>query len=101
MSRCWVLAAALLALGSEANAAFPPQPTRTPLLRAVDLDIGESQWVELSDGTSVQIKLLALDERRDPIRDAVRAARVKVEVNNEVVELTAAMYRLPTAVGRT
>jgi murein DD-endopeptidase MepM/ murein hydrolase activator NlpD len=64
----------------------------------VDLDIGESGQVELGNGTRAQVKLLALDEVRDPIRDAVRQARVKVEVNGQVVELPSATYHLPTTV---
>ena len=40
-----------------------------PLLRAVDLEIGESAEVELSDGSSAQVKLVAVDETRDPSGD--------------------------------
>ena len=64
----------------------------------LDLDIGESQRVQLCDGTTAQIKLLSLAETRDPIRDAVRQARVTIEVNGQTIELTSATYRLPTTV---
>jgi hypothetical protein len=46
-----------------------------------------------------EVKLLALDESRDPIRDAVRRAVVRVEVNGETVKLTSATYHLPRTVG--
>ncbi len=88
----------LVGLTLGARAAGPPAPTRTPLLRAVDLDVGESSTVELSNGTSAQVKLLALDELRDTIRDGVRRAEVKLEVNGQPINLTSGTYRLPITV---
>lgn len=70
-----------------------------PLLRVVDLEIGESAEVELSNGSLAKIRLLAIDETRDPLRDAVRKAEVTVEVNGEKVQLQAANYQLPVTVG--
>jgi murein DD-endopeptidase MepM/ murein hydrolase activator NlpD len=81
-----------------AGAAGPPAPLRTPLVRVVDLDLGESRAVELGDGKRAQVKLVALDEARDSIRNAVRAAQVKVEINGQTIDLTSATYRLPTTV---
>src|SRR5262249_25785693 len=75
--------------------AGPPRPTRTPLSRAVDLSVGESQTVELSNGTPVTVKLLTLDERRDPIRAAIREATVALEVNGRPVVLSSGNYNLP------
>jgi murein DD-endopeptidase MepM/ murein hydrolase activator NlpD len=77
----------------------PPAPTRTPILRAVDLDVGESQTVELADGSKATIRLVKLEERRDPIRGAVREARATVEVNGASATLVSANYRLPVEVG--
>ena len=37
--------------------AEPPKPTLTPLMRAVDLKVGESQEVELDGGKKVTVKL--------------------------------------------
>jgi len=71
-----------------------------PLLRVVDLNVGETANVELSDGETVAVKLISLDERRDAIRNAVREARVKVQVNDEVLELVSATYRLPVKTGK-
>ncbi len=75
--------------------AWPPPATREPLLRAVDLNIGESAEVTLSNGTKAVAKLLDLQEQRDTMSHAVRVARVKVEVNGETVWLTSANYNLP------
>ncbi len=71
----------------------------TPLLRTVDLNVGETQTIELCDGTSSTVRLLALSESRDDLRGAVRHANVLVEVNGEQKTLTAAFYRLPVEVG--
>ena len=68
------------------------------LVRVIDLNIGESKTVRLCNGTDVSVKLVNLHERRDPIRQAVREARVKIEVNGKAVELTSATYHLPTLV---
>ena len=75
------------------------QPPLEPLLRVVDLNVGESRRVMLSDGTPATVKLLGLDERRDPIRGAVRVARVTVQVNGSRAELVSATYHLPKTVG--
>ena len=88
----------LLILSIGASAAGPPAPTRIPRLRAVDLDLGEARQVDLADGTKAQVKLLAIDEVRDTIRDAVRRAVVKVEVNGQAIELISATYHLPRTV---
>ena len=81
-----------------ARADGPPSPTRSPRVRVVDLDVGESAEVELCDGSKARVKLLAVEETRDPIRSAVRKAQAKVEVNGQAVELTSATYHLPTTV---
>ena len=78
----------------------PSEPTRKPLVRVVDLDVGESRRITLSDGSEVDVKLIELRETRDDLRDAVRRAVVHVEVDGERVELTSATYRLPVTVGR-
>jgi murein DD-endopeptidase MepM/ murein hydrolase activator NlpD len=88
----------MLVFGSESRAAGPPEPTRTPILRVVDLDTGESAQVRLSDGKTATVKLLGVEETRDAIRNAVRRARVKLEVNGQPVTLSAGNYNLPTTV---
>ncbi|MDT8303556.1 MAG: hypothetical protein RQ760_18900, partial [Sedimentisphaerales bacterium] len=45
-----------------------------PLVRVVDLDVGETLQVTLHDGTGVTVTLLELTEKRDSVRNAVRRA---------------------------
>lgn len=66
-----------------ANAAErePSSSAVEPLVRVVDLDVGETTSVELCDGRRVDVELLELHETRDPIRQAVRSALVLVAVD--------------------
>ncbi len=82
-----------LALGDEL-----PRPTMPVSMRTADLNVGESQEVIMADGRKVAVRLLDLQETRDPLREAVRRAEVVVEVNGQKVTLVSANYRLPTAV---
>jgi len=75
------------------------EPQLAPLVRVADLDIGESQTVELSNGAAIAVKLIDLKEVRDNIRNAVRRATVKVEVAGQVVSLVSSTYHLPVTVG--
>jgi murein DD-endopeptidase MepM/ murein hydrolase activator NlpD len=95
-----LLLTALVALGPIVSlSAQPPPPTRTPLVRAVDLNVGESQEIALANGQKVLVKLLDLRETRDELRNAVRRAEVQVEVSGQRVSLVSANYRLTTTVG--
>lgn len=72
----------------------------SPLLRVVDLDIGETVKLKLSDGTPATVKLLSIKETSDTMSKAVRRAEVAVEVNGKRVDLISANYHLPiTAAG--
>jgi murein DD-endopeptidase MepM/ murein hydrolase activator NlpD len=93
------LSACFTGQAAPARAEGPPAPARDPLHRVVDLDVGESRQVVLRDGKKAEVKLLALEESRDSIRDAVRRAVVKVEINGHEIELTSATYHLPQNVG--
>ena len=87
--------------GSKAESAAlggSPKPKIEPLVRVVDLEIGESQVVELCDGSKATVKLLGLEESRDDIRNAVRKAVAMVQINAETVSLVASTYRLPTTI---
>lgn len=79
--------------------ALSAAPQLTPLVRVADLDLGEAQTVELANGASVTVKLLDLTEVRDNLRNAVRRATVKVDVDGKVVSLVSSTYRLPVTVG--
>jgi len=96
----FVVVAAWLAwiCGRQGLSAGPPEPSRTPLVRAIDLNIGELQEVTLCDGKKATVKLLDLHETRDTVCEAVRAARVKVEVNGQPITLVSATYHLPTTI---
>lgn len=99
MMRHWfIVVSSLLALMQDVFAQ-PPQPVVEPLVRVVDMSLGESRSVELAGGGQATVRLLDLQETRDPIRDAVRKARVRVEVNGQEVWLTSANYELPKTVG--
>jgi murein DD-endopeptidase MepM/ murein hydrolase activator NlpD len=90
---------ALLAALSVAQVTARDHAAHKPLLRTVDLDRGESQLIELADGTKARVKLLAVEEERDGVRSAIRQARVRVEVNGQTTTLISANYRLPITVG--
>ncbi len=74
-------------------------PAIDPILRAVNLNIGESCDLKLSDGSSAAVKLVNLREIRDDLRQAVREAHVTVEVNGQRATLIGYNYHLPTMVG--
>lgn len=93
-----VLSVLAIAARAPAISAELPPPARTPLVRAVDLNVGEEAEVELCDGSRARVKLLDLKETRDSVRGAVRKAVVKVEVNGQPTELVAASYHLPTTI---
>ncbi|NQU24606.1 MAG: peptidoglycan DD-metalloendopeptidase family protein [Candidatus Nealsonbacteria bacterium] len=90
----WFFVAGAVGVAQEDN-----KPTIEPLQATVDLRVGQSAQVKLCDGKTATVKLLDLQETRDALRNAVRQARVTVEVNGEKVTLTSAFYRLPTVAG--
>jgi murein DD-endopeptidase MepM/ murein hydrolase activator NlpD len=90
---------------TQVQAALPAAPVQTqqpaaaqPLVRSVDLAVGEEQELVLADGSRVRVKLLSLEETRDSLRQAVRQARVKLQLNGTSLMLTAATYHLPVSV---
>src|SRR5256885_16723572 len=74
-------------------------PARLPLVRALALDVNESQEIELADRTRARVKLLSLTETRDTLRNAVRQALVTVQINGQSLVLTSATYHLPIKFG--
>lgn len=76
------------------------QPTLKPIVRVVDLSVGEETRVTLSNGEQVKVKLLDLKETRDAIRQAVRSALVTVQVDGQKITLESGMYNLPQTIGR-
>ena len=70
-----------------------------PLVRVADLGVGETQEVELSNRFITTVKLLAVNNSRDPIRDAIRKAEVEVEIDGIKTTLNCGNYQLPVVVG--
>jgi murein DD-endopeptidase MepM/ murein hydrolase activator NlpD len=87
-----LLVAALL-MGTDGK----DEPRRL-LFATVDLDRGESQAVQIADGTRANVKLLDVQETRDSLRSALRLAQVKVEINGSPITLASGNYRLPVTV---
>ncbi|MDO8544025.1 MAG: PKD domain-containing protein [Opitutaceae bacterium] len=81
-----------------AAAAKPPEPTRQPVRQVLDLDIGQTQQVQFANGAKATVRLVDIAVQRDTLSEAVRGARVKVEVNGIPVTLGCANYTLPVAV---
>src|SRR5579872_3546070 len=69
---------------------------RASLVRVADLNVGETQEVELCNGRKVSVELLNLKETRDSVRSAVRRAEVAVEVDGRKIKLVSSNYNLPT-----
>ncbi len=90
--------AASLASRPGAHAVEPPLPTKAPLVRSVDLNVGGTAAVELCNGKKVTVKLIEVKETRDDIRAAVRSARVQVEIDGTPVTLASGNYELPRTV---
>lgn len=85
-------------LATQISAADGPAPL-DPLVRAVDLDVGETATVTLSDGLKTSVKLIDVNEIRDDVCFAVRRAEVTVEVNGQRCQLVSATYHVPQVVG--
>jgi PKD domain/Peptidase family M23 len=98
MRRYLLCTGLLVVVGSVSAVAGSPEPTLTPIVRVVDLDPGDTAQVILADGEHASVKLLDVEETRDEVRNAVRQARVRIEVNGQVVTLTSGMYNLPVRV---
>ena len=86
----------LLALSGVCQAAAKLKPLRVVAL----MDVGESKDVKLSNGQTVNLKLISVDEVRDDLRNAVRSATVKVSVNGKEVILGAGNYNMPVEIGK-
>ena len=93
------LSVLLLLLSTPVAPAQPVAPKLTPLVRTVDLDIGQSQTVQLHDGSQATVRLLALEEIRDSVCRAVRRATVDVEINGQAISLVSSTYHLPVTAG--
>jgi len=62
----------------------------------VYLDEGESREFTLKNGAVKRVRLVSVEDVRDPAVKLVRRARVRVEVNGKPVALVSAPYVMPT-----
>ena len=76
-----------------------PVVAQQPLFRAVDIDVGAPERVQLADGKRATVKLLSISEARDKGRAAIREARAEVEINGSRGTLSCGNYRLPVTLG--
>jgi putative heme-binding domain-containing protein len=81
--------------GNEGDGQKQSAAPQQPLVRVVDLNVGEATQLNLCNGQEVEVKLMNLVETRDPIRQAVRSAKVTVKVDGEEITLESGMYNLP------
>jgi murein DD-endopeptidase MepM/ murein hydrolase activator NlpD len=72
----------------------------TPLRVVAELNIGEAQNIKLINGDIVELKLLHVDVVRDSLRNAIRAAYVKVSVDGQETTLNSGNYNLPVTIGK-
>ena len=89
---CWPV---VCPVAANAQATTP----LAPLLRTVDMDIGETRQVELHDGSTAEVELRAVEAVTDPVLDAVRDVLATVRVNGEEKVIHSGNYRLPVTVG--
>lgn len=66
---------------------------------SVELDMGETRQVQLTNGKTVNLKLLEIKVVRDSIRNGVRTAVVRVSLDGTEVTLNSGTYNLPLSVG--
>ncbi len=71
-----------------------------PIRVVAEMNIGDTQDIMLSNGETVKLQLIQIDEVRDSLRDALRSASVKVSVDGEDLVLSVGNYNLPVMIGK-
>ena len=64
-----------------------------------DLNTNESQRLTLADGSTAEVRLDSVEVMFDPIRDAVRSAKISLTVNGAAITIGTGNYELPQRVG--
>ncbi len=99
-----MLTAIVSCVAAVAIAAAPADKVKSaalgPLVRTVDLNLGEEKPVRLCDGTTVRVKLLDIKERRDSVRNALREAILTLQLDGRPVTISSSTYHLPKTFGR-
>ena len=70
-----------------------------PIIRVVDLDVGEAATVTLDGGAEATIQLNGLEEHTEPVRKAVYGSTLQLTVNGAPLTLEAGPYHLPVTCG--
>lgn len=75
--------------------------SQLPSYRVIsELNIGESQDIRLTNGDFVKLSLLEINEVHDSLRNAIRAAYIRISVDGEEITLGTDNYNLPVIVGK-
>ena len=74
--------------------------TRNPIRTVIDLNIGDSQEVKLTNNESVEITLSDIEEICDELCGAVRSVRVKVIIEGKDFIIGSGNYNLPVTTGK-
>ncbi|MFH1377330.1 MAG: PKD domain-containing protein [Planctomycetota bacterium] len=80
---------------ADGSSSFKPTIRR---VEQVSLALGESVVFTTRTGDKKVIRLIAIDEKRDPIRDGIRSAEATVRVGEETRVIPVGGYFLPTVV---
>ncbi len=89
--------AALSLLPINARSAEKPIP---PARVLIELNIGQTRELSLTNGESVRLTLLGIDETRDDVRNIIHEVKLRVKVDGEEVVLICGNYNLPVTVGK-
>ena len=76
-----------------------PYPVVPARLTLIDVDVNEVRTVTLTDGSAAEVQVLELVETRDPIRNAMRRAEVRVRISGEEAVFASGLYNRPVSVG--
>lgn len=74
-------------------------PAKPPLHKTVDLKLGETANITLTDGSLAKIRLVDLQESFGKVWGEVFRAEVTVEVNGVKKTILSGMYNLPQSIG--
>lgn len=99
MLLAWAMILGLCACGSIRRTTAGTPKDFAPLVRFVDVNVGEAATVTLSNGETAAVKLLAMKNERDPAIRGIWRTTVTVEVNGAKAEIVSGVYNLPRLVG--
>jgi len=80
--------------------ATPAVKPKTSVRVVTELNVGQTREITLTNGESVKLTLLGIDEARDDVRNAIREVKLRVKVDGEEVVLSCGNYNLPVSIGK-